>query len=355
MVPDSGGIKSAIFTLYFLLELLTLFFRVKRSVPILCYRNISPVCGIMPGELREHLRWLYKNGYRTIGLKQLLDHLKGEQDAPEGAFVLTFEDCYLDNWVHAIPILKEFGAHAAFGCVTGYLHDLDPRPNAAIPNTNLKDLPMAREAWSMALEKNDYSAFMSRAEIRLLAEEYGHEVFGHTHTHQMCFRSDRQIGEVDEEIHPGVHGIYPDVRSGLPVYARGSAYAYDGFWPESNNLLETKLAARTTDERIEFCLSEFMLCRERLESLLAQPIGVMSWPWGEYDDVAIRAALLAGYEAALSFDRGANIPGTPLFAIRRLSIQSGTSTKELGHAIRWMNHPLLARLSQKTFHLNKDR
>jgi len=44
----------------------------------------------------------------------------------------------------------------------------------------------------------------------------------------------------------------------------------------------------------------------------------MSWPWGEYDDVAIEAALLAGYEAALSMDCGPNRPGTPLFALRRV-------------------------------------
>lgn len=325
----------------------------KKSIPILCYQSISPVCGVPPDEFRGHLRWLYKNGYRPITLEQMIAHLRGEKEVPGGAVVLTFEDCYLDNWVYAVPILKEFGAHAAFGCITGFLHDAPSRPQSDSVTVDLRSLPMTRDAWMLAFEKNDYRAFMSRAEVRRLVEEFGHEIFGHTHTHQMCFRSDKPLGEVNDGIHPGVHGIYVEVRDGLPMYARGSAYAYNGFWPESNNLLDVRLLPRSTDERIEFCLGELMLCRERLESLLAHPVRVMSWPWGEYDDVAVKAAALAGYEAAFSMDYGANVPGTPLFAIRRFQVKGVMPPKDFGSRIRKMSNPLLARLGQKIFQLAK--
>jgi len=42
--------------------------RMKPSIPILCYRNISPVCGIPPGEFRSHLEWLDAHGWRSISL-----------------------------------------------------------------------------------------------------------------------------------------------------------------------------------------------------------------------------------------------------------------------------------------------
>lgn len=321
----------------------------KLSVPILCYRNISPVCGITPAEFRAHLEWLAAHGWHSIPLGQVIDYLKGGVEPPKLSFALTFDDCYLDNWVHAAPILREYGVRASFGCVTAYLHDGPRRPDASTPGADLRELPVARDAWDRAIERNDPTAFMNRAELTALVEEQGHDLFGHTHTHQACFRSDQNIGSVRSDIHPGVHGIYLEIRDGQPMHPSGSAYAHNGFWPASNDLLENKLIVRTTSERIEFCLNEFTLCRECLEALTGRPARAMSWPWGEYDGVAIEAALLAGYEAALSMDCGANVPGTPLFALRRVKMQGGVATRELNHRLCIAKNPLLAGLFRKIY------
>ena len=326
----------------------------KLSVPILCYRDISPVCGITPEEFRAHLEWLAAHGWHSIPLDQVVDYLKGGAEPPKLSFALTFDDCYLDNWVHAAPLLREYGVHASFGCVTAYLHDGPRRPDASTPNADLRELPVARDAWDRAIERNDPTAFMNRTELRALVEEQGHGLFGHTHTHQACFRSDQSIGQVRSDTYPGVHGIYLEVRDGQPMYPSGSAYAHNGFWPESNDLLDNKLVQRTTNERIEFCLNEFTLCRERLEELTGKPARAMSWPWGEYDEVSIQAALLAGYEAALSMDSVANVPGTPMFALRRVKMQGGVSFRELHRRLCIAKNPLLAGLFRKTYRRPKD-
>ena len=323
--------------------------KMKPSVPILCYRNISPVCGITPDEFRAHLEWLAAHGWHSIPLDQVIDYLKGGAEPPPLSYALTFDDCYLDNWVHAAPILRDYGVKAAFGCVTVYLHDGPRRPDAATPDADLRGLPVARDAWDRAIERNDPTAFMNRTELRALVEEQGHGLFGHTHTHQACFRSNWPIGQFQSDLYPGVHGIYLEMRDGLPMYPSGSAYAHDGFWPASNDPLENQLVARTTGERIEFCLHEFALCRECLETLTGQPARAMSWPWGEYDEVAIQAALLAGYEAALSMDCGANQPGTPLFALRRVRMQGGVACGELGRRLYIAKTPLLAGLFRRIY------
>ena len=321
----------------------------KPSVPILCYRNVSPVCGITPEEFRAHLGWLASHGWSAIPLDQAIDYVKGGAAPPDRSYVLTFDDAYLDNWVHAVPILREFGAKASFGVATAYLHDGPRRPDASVAGADLRELPVARDAWDRAVERNDPTAFMNRTELRDLVGPQGHGLFGHTHTHQACFRSDRPIGRIQSDIHPGVRGIYLELRDGLPMYPSGSAYAHDGFWPESNDLLDNQLVARTTSERIEFCLNEFTLCRERLEELVGRPSRAMSWPWGEYDDVAVEAALLAGYEAALSMDCGANRPGTPVFALRRVRMQGGVGCRELNRRMCIAKNPLLAGLFRKTY------
>ncbi len=321
----------------------------KPSVPILCYRNISPVCGITPEEFRAHLEWLAGHGWHSVPLDQVIDYVKGGAAPPKLSYALTFDDCYLDNWVHAAPILRDYGVKAAFGVATAYLHDGPRRPDAGVAGADLRELPVARDAWDRAIERNDPTAFMNRTELRALVEQQGHGLFGHTHTHQACFRSDRPIGQVQSDIHPGVRGIYLEIRDGLPMYPSGSAYAHDGFWPASNDPLESPLVARATRERIEFCLHEFSLCRERLEELTGQPARAMSWPWGEYDDVAIEAALLAGYEAALSMDVGANRPGTPLFALRRVRMQGGVGCRELQRRLAIAQSPWLSALFRKTY------
>lgn len=323
--------------------------KMKPSVPILCYRDISPVCGITPEEFRAHLEWLASHGWHSIPLDDVVDYLKGGAEPPKLSYALTFDDCYLDNWVHAAPVLREYGVRASFGCATAYLHDGPRRPDASVAGADLRELPVARDAWDRAIERNDPTAFMNRTELRALVEQQGHGLFGHTHTHQACFSSNKPLGQTQSDIHPGVHGIYLEIRDGQPMYPSGSAYAHNGFWPESNDLLDNKLVERTTSERIEFCLNEFTLCRERLEELTQKPARAMSWPWGEYDGVAIEAALLAGYEAALSMDCGANVPGTPLFALRRVRMQGGVGCRELNRRLCIAKNPLLAGLFRKTY------
>ena len=75
-----------------------------------------------------------------------IDYVKGGAEPPPMSYVLTFDDCYLDNWVHAAPILRESGVRASFGCVTAYLHDGPRRPDASMPEADLRELPVARDA-----------------------------------------------------------------------------------------------------------------------------------------------------------------------------------------------------------------
>ena len=321
----------------------------KRSLPILCYRNISPVCGVSPTEFQSHLVWLCQNGWETLTLDDVVDILKCRRPMPDRAVALTFDDCYLDNWVHAAPLLRQEGCRASFGVATAYLHDGPGcRPTCSTPGASLQDLPVARDAWRRALDNDDRSGFMSRLELGLLAQEQGHVLYAHTHTHQACFCSDKAIGTfVSDGIHPGVHGIYPELQEGVPLYPTGSAYAHDGLWPQGNDLLGGDLVARTTEERIEFCLGEFAACRERLEEITGRPPRVLAWPWGEYDDVSVQAVVLSGFEAAMALDPGPNVPGEAnLYALHRIRMQGGDTPRDLAWKLRLACHPWLARMSK---------
>ena len=138
-----------------------------------------------------------------------------------------------------------------------------------------------------------------------------------------------------------------DAQEEGPAYPTGSAYAHDGFWPVGDGMFDRPLARRRTEERIEFCLNEFLLCRERLEEITGQPARVLAWPWGEFDEVAVEMAALSGFEAALSFQRGPNDPTTRPFAICRIRMQGGESVRELGRRMRTASSPTLSRMFRR--------
>lgn len=303
------------------------------SLPILCYRNVSPVCGISPGELAMQLEWLKKNGWTGVTVDEAVDILSGEKAGPEKAVALTFDDSYLENWVHAAPLLRAAGMKASFGVATAYLHDGACRPDATTEGANLRELPLARDAWAEAIWKGNPSGFMNRLELSLLVEEDGHALYGRTHTQQACFCPKGEKGGVVDDLHPGI-GIWAE-EEGEATLETGSAYAHNGIWPVGNDLLAGNMAERTTQERIEFCLEEFTACRERLEEITGKPPKVLGWPWGEWDGVSVETAQLAGFRAGLSLEPGANVPGKArMFALRRIRMQGGMDEKGFARMMR---------------------
>jgi len=74
--------------------------------------------------------------------------------------------------------------------------------------------------------------------------------------------------------------------------------------------------------------------RADLESLLAQPVPYLAYPYGRYDDRVRDAAIGAGYKAAFSVQPGFNRPGLDLHRVRRLDIW-GTDTPAM--LLRKMN------------------
>ncbi|MDR2167019.1 MAG: polysaccharide deacetylase family protein [Clostridiales bacterium] len=65
---------------------------------------------ILPQEVfYEHMRYLYENGFNPLTSCQLIDFLHNNADLPKNPVIITFDDGYLDNYLFAAPILRQFG------------------------------------------------------------------------------------------------------------------------------------------------------------------------------------------------------------------------------------------------------
>lgn len=94
---------------------------IAKEIPVLLYHHILPQedmdkygwngndSVISLENFREQMKYLKDNDFHTANLDELEAFIKGEQILPKNTVVITFDDGYLSNIVHAYPIMKEYG------------------------------------------------------------------------------------------------------------------------------------------------------------------------------------------------------------------------------------------------------
>ncbi len=98
-------------------------------IPVLMYHEVAPRAAIdaLAGKMQRgyvveldvferQMQWLADNGFRTIGLEALLT-ADAQADAARSV-VITFDDGYLGNYLHAAPVLRRHRLTATFFVVS---------------------------------------------------------------------------------------------------------------------------------------------------------------------------------------------------------------------------------------------
>lgn len=87
-------------------------------IPVFCYHSVSASpLSISPAIFEEQIRTIKRAGLTTLTLSQLVTLKHPDQIR---AVVLTFDDCFLDVYENAVPILRDSGCVATFFPVPGY-------------------------------------------------------------------------------------------------------------------------------------------------------------------------------------------------------------------------------------------
>ena len=100
----------------------------RRPIPILTYHQIdqAPLKGapfrglvVSPNSFGRQMALLRLLGYRGLSMSDLMPYLTGER---VGKVVgITFDDGYLNNLTHALPVLRRHGFTATCYAVSQYL------------------------------------------------------------------------------------------------------------------------------------------------------------------------------------------------------------------------------------------
>ena len=157
------------------------------AVPVLMYHHVSPAAGavtVSPVHFADQIAMLAREGYTTLGAQAFSEYLAGKP-VPAKSVVLTFDDGYLDNWVHAHPVLAEHGFTALGFLVSGWVNSGPARSNAT-DSTSARNLPglLGHSAAKAAIEAGESDrAIMRWSEIDAMRQAGTFEFHSHTHTH----------------------------------------------------------------------------------------------------------------------------------------------------------------------------
>lgn len=319
-----------------------------RSVPVFCYHAISENDGHSPEVFASHLDAIAEMGYRTITARHLYEICMGRRAVDGKYAVLTFDDCHISNWIHAVPLLQERGMTGVFFAVTDFIGKGPIRDASSFPPL----LPM-RQAFINAFSKNDFSQFMNEAELKSLVHDKGMEVYSHGCRHQPCFTGLYNKRPFSDDSHWSAWAVYGKKIPDAPTWSFGSAYAYNGFWPQFNN---NKLffKRRSDEERREYCRDNFSRSFDIIKKINKQDIQFLCWPWGHFDKLALSVALECGYKGSFSLERSANVFGTDPMLIHRIGVGRKKDADWIKSRLTMYSHELSARLCFKFFNKKNE-
>ncbi|WP_333903560.1 polysaccharide deacetylase family protein, partial [Achromobacter insolitus] len=102
------------------------------NVPVLMYHHVTPAGGMIaatPDVFEAQISRLARAGYQSLSAGEFAAYLAGGA-VPERSVLITFDDGYLNNWVHAHPVLARHGMRAVLFTITGWIGDGPVRPHA---------------------------------------------------------------------------------------------------------------------------------------------------------------------------------------------------------------------------------
>ncbi|MDA8338473.1 MAG: polysaccharide deacetylase family protein [Nitrospiraceae bacterium] len=236
-----------------------------RPIPVLMYHHINPHKGDMvtvrPEVFEGQMEYLHRAGYKTLKMDELLSYINGELKLQQKAAVVTFDDGWLDNYIYAFPVLKKYTINAAVFVIT------DRTERASENKTESPAIVPTHNESKLLIEKNeDYKVVLNWELIKEMSDSGIVEIYSHTKSHKKC-----------------------------------------------NGLSKSEL------------LEELSESKKTIEKRLGKPCPYLCWPYGKYNETALRIAQEAGYKAIFTTHHGIVKKDSDPFAIKRIVVKDSVA------------------------------
>jgi len=314
-----------------------------------------------------------RKGFTGVSWNELYEHMAGRQTLPDNSILLTFDDGYLDNWVHVYPILKKYDMKGTIFVNPDFVDPGDEvRPN-------LDDVAAGR----CRREDLLVAGFLNWAEMREMEKSGLIDIQSHAMTHTWYFTGPKAIGfHSPHEVAPDpwlFWNVRPDRKPfylvedqqeflpwGYPILENKKSLLAKRFSPDKSavNRITNFVAEnggraffredswyRTLNdfvlsvfddgeipgqyeseaERITRITDELQRSKALIESHLRKTVEFICWPGGANDETVQEIAGAVGYKSWTLDSRSQldkrNSPGEDPTSIKRIGSSNQVSVK----------------------------
>ena len=331
-------------------------FPTVRSLPVLMYHSISrreSKRTVSPELFADHCASLVRAGWRGLTLAEAEAYFLRQGKLPRKTCLITFDDGYLDNYLVAAPILRQYGLCGvifpvmALVAKEGVLRSPEKTPDLDSPPSVMRKGQLVRA-----------EQFCSVTELREMMRQGVMTPAPHSLRHERVAVSP----EFSWLMCPGgVRGYFsmPTYGAvwGMPAFKLRHGLASRAFRPSARLLrlvrsrvpqkwdealeylsvptnteglikdiqhLETQglLGAMESEEQYRARLfKEFTACRSRFSRMFGVSPVSFCWPWGDYNYIALEEARRAGFRLFFTTAIGANALPQP-HRVHRFKVDS---------------------------------
>ena len=90
----------------------------RYKIPVVYYHSVADTAlSVKVDNFKNQMKYLKDNDFTTILFKDLVS---GNYNKSNKNIVITFDDCFLDVYENALPVLKEYATVATFFATVGY-------------------------------------------------------------------------------------------------------------------------------------------------------------------------------------------------------------------------------------------
>jgi peptidoglycan/xylan/chitin deacetylase (PgdA/CDA1 family) len=345
------------------------------SLPVLMYHSIShnvSDTAVSPEIFAGQCAALSRAGWRSLSLAEAEDYFLRKSRLPRKSCLISFDDGYLDNYLIAAPILRQYGLQAVIFPVLELLEK-----KAVVRSDN--DAPLLAEQ-KLTYHKGQLvreEHFCSLAEIGELMRQGLMTPAPHSLRHERVAASPAFRGLMT----PGKERGYFSMPSygavwGMPKFPLGYSLTTRAFLPAPELLaLVSKTVPQQWEKAKEYLAvgrnrgallrriagleslgrmesmeeyrwrlyREFFECREFFRRHFKISPRSFCWPWGGYNAIALEEAGRAGFRLFFTTGIGANTPSR-VSDIRRFKVFD-IPGRRLVREVRAMSITGLAQLS----------
>ncbi len=225
--------------------------------------------------------------YNLISLEDLLAAVRAEAPLPENSVMITFDDGYRDNYLHAFPVLKEKKIPAVLFAASGFI--------------DRQYVPWA-DRYYMVLRASSLETMQNA-----MNHAYGKRGGRQAVTNERLFAAFMALVAQDR------HELLME----LEKKCRISARAYDGLicsWQELRQMNQNGISVEAhthSHPRLPMLSrdeikTQLTFSKQRIETQLQKNVTALAFPEGRFDEKVLETLPGSGYSVAFSTIKGTN-------------------------------------------------